>query len=104
MRKLLLVVVVLMAVMAADDEVYTGPSEEDVVVLDKDNLEATIYESEDTWLLELYAPWVRLILFSVDTVKLSGLSGRSSPPSSRELPRLRSWMLPSIGSSTKLTA
>ena len=42
---------------AADEEEYHGPSEEDVIVLDKDNLESTIYESEDTWLLELYAPW-----------------------------------------------
>jgi len=26
-------------------------------VLDKDNLESSIYDSDDTWLLELYAPW-----------------------------------------------
>ncbi len=26
-------------------------------MLDNTNLESTIYESEDTWLLELYAPW-----------------------------------------------
>ena len=25
--------------------------------MDNTNLESTIYESEDTWLLELYAPW-----------------------------------------------
>ena len=41
----------------ADDEPYNGPSEEDVIVLDGDTLEPTIYTSEDTWLLELYAPW-----------------------------------------------
>ena len=28
-----------------------------MIVLDNTNLESTIYESEDTWLLELYAPW-----------------------------------------------
>jgi len=33
------------------EEKYRGPSEEDVIVLDADNLESTIYESEDTWLL-----------------------------------------------------
>lgn len=81
MRKLLLLAVVLLAVRAADDEVYTGPSEEDVVVLDKDNLEATIYESDETWLLELYAPWVPPHLLSVDIVKRSDRSGRSLPPS-----------------------
>ena len=26
-------------------------------MLDADNLESTIYESDETWLLELYAPW-----------------------------------------------
>lgn len=39
------------------EEKYRGPSEEDVIVLDADTLEPTIYESEETWLLELYAPW-----------------------------------------------
>lgn len=57
MRKLILLLALAAFVMAADDEEYTGPSEEDVIVLDKDNLEASIYDSEDTWLLELYAPW-----------------------------------------------
>lgn len=47
----------LSATAIADDEPYNGPSEEDVVVLDGDTLEPTIYTSEDTWLLELYAPW-----------------------------------------------
>ena len=28
-----------------------------MIVLDKDNLESTIYTSDDTWMLELYAPW-----------------------------------------------
>lgn len=54
MRKasLLLVLVALAAVvMAAEEDKYRGPSEEDVVVLDGDNLESTIYESEETWLL-----------------------------------------------------
>lgn len=31
---------------AAEDEVYNGPSEEDVVVVDKDTLEPTIYSSD----------------------------------------------------------
>lgn len=61
--------VVLVLALGADDEVYTGPSEEDVIVLDKDNLESNIFESEDTWLLDLYAPWVQPGLFSVDTAK-----------------------------------
>lgn len=42
---------------AAEEDNYRGPSEEDVIVLDNTNLESTIYDSEDTWLLELYAPW-----------------------------------------------
>jgi len=29
----------------AEEDVYNGPSEEDVIVLDKDTLEATIYSS-----------------------------------------------------------
>jgi hypothetical protein len=31
---------------AAEEDKYRGPSEEDVVVLDADNLESTIYESD----------------------------------------------------------
>jgi protein disulfide-isomerase A6 len=54
---LLLLLVALIAVAAAEEDKYRGPSEEDVVVLDADNLESTIYESDETWLLELYAPW-----------------------------------------------
>lgn len=41
----------------AEEDNYRGPSEEDVIVLDKDNLESTIYESDETWLIDLYAPW-----------------------------------------------
>lgn len=51
----LLLAIVVMAV--AEEDKYRGPSEQDVIVLDADNLESTIYESQDTWLLELYAPW-----------------------------------------------
>jgi len=29
----------------AEEDIYTGPSEEDVIVLDNTNLESTIYES-----------------------------------------------------------
>jgi protein disulfide-isomerase A6 len=54
---LLLLLVALIAVAVAEEDKYRGPSEEDVVVLDADNLESTIYESDETWLLELYAPW-----------------------------------------------
>lgn len=47
-----LALVLLVTVHSADaDDVYNGPSEEDVVVVDKDTLEPTIYSSEDTWLL-----------------------------------------------------
>lgn len=84
---------VLLVVLAADEEVYTGPSEEDVIVLDKDNLESTIYESEDTWLLDLYAPWVVHSLFSVVIVRLCDLNGPSSPLLSRVSPRSPSSML-----------
>ena len=56
-RLLLLLLVIVSTMEKKDEDVYTGPSEEDVVVLDKDTLEATIYSSEDAWLLELYAPW-----------------------------------------------
>jgi protein disulfide-isomerase-like protein len=55
--KTLLVVALVVSCLAADEEKYRGPSEEDVIVLDADTLEPTIYESEDAWLLELYAPW-----------------------------------------------
>lgn len=51
MKAVLFLAFVLLVAQAADDEVYNGPSEEDVIVLDKDNLESTIYTSEDTWLL-----------------------------------------------------
>lgn len=58
MRQLGLALLLLLAVaVCAEEDKYRGPSEEDVIVLDADNLESTIYESEDTWLLELYAPW-----------------------------------------------
>ena len=53
----LLLVLVLFALVHAEEDKYRGPSEEDVIVLDADTLEPTIYESEDTWLLMLYAPW-----------------------------------------------
>ena len=41
------------------DEEYHGPSEEDVVILDKDNLKEEIYESgsEEAWLIAMHAPW-----------------------------------------------
>lgn len=48
----LLALLLLVTVHAAEaDDVYNGPSEEDVIVVDKDTLEPTIYSSEDTWLL-----------------------------------------------------
>jgi hypothetical protein len=53
----LLLLVALLAVAIAEEDKYRGPSEEDVIVLDADNLESTIYDSDETWLLELYAPW-----------------------------------------------
>ena len=58
MNQLALAVLILLSVSAlAEEDKYRGPSEEDVIVLDADTLEPTIYESEETWLLELYAPW-----------------------------------------------
>jgi hypothetical protein len=42
---LLLLTVLLVGALAEEDK-YRGPSEEDVVVLDADTLEPTIYESE----------------------------------------------------------
>lgn len=33
-----LALLLVLTVQAGDDEIYTGPSEEDVIVLDKDNL------------------------------------------------------------------
>lgn len=51
------VLALLLATVHAEEENYRGPSEEGVIVLDADTLEPTIYDSEDTWLLELYAPW-----------------------------------------------
>ena len=54
---LTLIITTLLASALAEEDKYRGPSEEDVIVLDADTLESTIYESEDTWLLELYAPW-----------------------------------------------
>ncbi len=53
----LLTLLLLATVRAAEADDYNGPSEEDVIVVDKDTLEPTIYSSEDTWLLQLYAPW-----------------------------------------------
>lgn len=53
----LLLSILLLATVCAEEDNYRGPSEEDVIVLDADTLEPTIYDSEDTWLLELYAPW-----------------------------------------------
>ncbi len=48
----LLALLLLVTVHATEaDDVYNGPSEEDVIVVDKDTLEPTIYSSEDTWLL-----------------------------------------------------
>lgn len=48
MRKtsLVLVVLLLVSVVLAEEDKYRGPSEEDVIVLDADNLESTIYESD----------------------------------------------------------
>ena len=59
MNKLALVLVLglLVSSLAEEEDKYRGPSEQDVVVLDADTLEPTIYESEDTWLLMLHAPW-----------------------------------------------
>lgn len=60
MSRLALIVILALAVVticAEEEEKYRGPSEEDVIVLDAETLEPTIYDSEDTWLLELYAPW-----------------------------------------------
>lgn len=59
MKLALLVILLLLATVrgGSDEDVYNGPSEEDVIVVDKDTLEPTIYSNEDTWLLELYAPW-----------------------------------------------
>ena len=54
---LLLALVLFATVQAEEEDKYRGPSEEDVIVLDADTLEPTIYESEETWLLMLYAPW-----------------------------------------------
>ena len=53
----LLLLILGVGLVRAEEEEYNGPSEEDVIVLDKDNLEDTIFTSEDTWMLELYAPW-----------------------------------------------
>lgn len=52
-----LTLLLLVTVRAAEEEVYNGPSEEDVIVVDKDTLEPTIYTNEEAWFLELYAPW-----------------------------------------------
>lgn len=44
---IILLVIMVVPLMASEkEEKYRGPSEEDVVVLDADNLESTIYESE----------------------------------------------------------
>ncbi len=45
MKTGLLLSLLLLSAFAADDEPYTGPSEKDVIILDKDNLESTIYDS-----------------------------------------------------------
>jgi len=43
---MLVTLVVLAQAAAAEEDKYRGPSEEDVIVLDADNLESTIYESD----------------------------------------------------------
>lgn len=43
---LVLAVLLLVWAVQAEEDKYRGPSEEDVIVLDADNLESTIYESE----------------------------------------------------------
>jgi len=55
--KLILLFALVAVALTEEEEKYRGPSEEDVIVLDADTLEPTIYESEDTWLLMLHAPW-----------------------------------------------
>lgn len=59
MKRLVVVslVALLLTVVYTEEDNYRGPSEEDVIVLDADSLEPTIYDSDETWLLELYAPW-----------------------------------------------
>ena len=42
----ILVLTLLTTAFAEEEDKYRGPSEEDVVVLDADTLEPTIYESE----------------------------------------------------------
>lgn len=58
MRKALLVILLLSIVFCAEEE-YNGPSEEDVIILDKDNLKEEIFESgtEDAWFIDMHAPW-----------------------------------------------
>lgn len=56
-RLAIVLLISLAAYAMADEDKYRGPSEEDVIVLDADTLEPSIYESDETWLLELYAPW-----------------------------------------------
>ncbi len=41
-----LALLLIFSVNAEADDIYTGPSEEDVVVVDKDTLEPTIYTSD----------------------------------------------------------
>lgn len=57
MKKILLFLVVSL-IFCADEE-YNGPSEEDVIILDKDNLKEEIYESgsEEAWFIDMHAPW-----------------------------------------------
>ena len=43
---LLLLALLLLHIVHAEEDKYRGPSEEDVIVLDADNLESTIYESD----------------------------------------------------------
>ena len=53
----LVILTLVLAAFCADPPPYKGPSEEDVIELDSTNLESTIYESEDAWLIDLYAYW-----------------------------------------------
>ena len=49
----------IIAVALCANEEYNGPSEEDVIILDKDNLKEQIFESgsEDAWFIDMHAPW-----------------------------------------------
>lgn len=54
---LLVILTLVLAVFCKDPPPYNGPSEEDVVELDSTNLEQTVFESEEAWLIDLYAYW-----------------------------------------------